>query len=289
VYLPAEWVGVGSMSESLVRNYIDKATKSVYLFPAFNRLRGRVSPVRPASRLPSAEKAQSSSLETPDNFTQSRKSLVKEKALASSLRQGLPPRDNCRSHAPDRMPMKHQSAVTQVAFDSLLAWLDPDREQAGKKYEHIRCRLIKIFTCRGRPDADELADETINRVTLKAPHIAQDYVGDPALYFYGVAQKVFLESVRKQPPAVTPPPVEKSEAVEQEYECLERCMERLPPGNRELVLEYYREEKRAKIEHRRRLAERLGIAQNALRIRAHRIRATLQQCVQGCLEQRLAS
>jgi DNA-directed RNA polymerase specialized sigma24 family protein len=185
--------------------------------------------------------------------------------------------------------MNRQSALTQAAFDSLLAWLDPDREQAGRKYEFIRQRLIKIFTCRGRPDAEELTDETINRVTLKARDIAQGYVGDPALYFYGVAQKVFLESVRKHPPVVALPDATKSEETEQEYECLERCMERLSPGNRELVIEYYQEEKAAKIERRRKLAERLGIAQNALRIRAYRIRAILEQCVRGCLEEKLSA
>jgi DNA-directed RNA polymerase specialized sigma24 family protein len=185
--------------------------------------------------------------------------------------------------------MNQENTLTQAAFDSLLAWLDPDREQAGKKYENIRLRLIKIFTCRGRPDADELADETINRVTLKAQAVSKEYVGDPALYFYGVAQKVFLESVRKPAVSAAPPPVAPSDETEQEYECLERCMQQLSQGNREVVLEYYQNEKREKINHRKELAERLGIAQNALRIRAHRIRLTLQRCVRACVEHGLAA
>jgi DNA-directed RNA polymerase specialized sigma24 family protein len=184
--------------------------------------------------------------------------------------------------------MNQESSLTQKSFDSLLAWLDADRDQAGKKYEEIRRRLIKIFTCRGRPDAEELADETINRVTSKAAKVAKEYVGDPALYFYGVAQKVYLESVRKRPPVVMPPPpVASSDEIEREYECLERCMEQLTVSNRELILEYYRNDKRAKVEYRKTLAEKLGIAQNAVRIRAYRIRLFLQQCVQTCLEQRL--
>lgn len=184
--------------------------------------------------------------------------------------------------------MNKQHALTQEAFDSLLAWLAPDREEAGRKYESIRQRLIKIFTCRGRSDAEELADETINRVSLRAPDVVENYVGDPALYFYGVAQKVFLESLRKPPHVAVPAAVKSNEEKELEFECLEQCMERLAPDNRELVLEYYQNDKRAKIDHRKQLAARLGIAQNALRIRAHRIRATLQECVRQCLEQRLA-
>jgi len=183
--------------------------------------------------------------------------------------------------------MKHESYLTQAAFDSLLAWLDPDRDRAARKYEQIRQRLIRLFTCRGRPDAEELADETINRVTHKASQIAGEYVGDPSLYFYGVAQKVFLESLRNRPPRspVPPPAPERSEEAEREYECLERCMQELSPASRELVLEYYRDDGRAKINHRKELAGRLGIAQNALRIRVHRIRATLQECVRRCLGQ----
>ncbi|MDQ5839106.1 MAG: hypothetical protein M3379_20190 [Acidobacteriota bacterium] len=177
----------------------------------------------------------------------------------------------------------------QDDFDSLLAWLDADREEAGKKYESIRLRLIRIFTCRGRHDSEELADETIRRVTLKAPTLVNAYVGDPALYFYGVAHKVFLESVRKPHAVAPPPPPPDSDEAEAEDRCLEGCMARLSQSNRELVLEYHRYEKREKIEHRRKLAERLGIGQNALRIRAHRIRGTLQRCVNACLEQGAAA
>ena len=184
--------------------------------------------------------------------------------------------------------MNKEWVLTQEAFDKLLTWLDPDREQAGKKYEEVRLRLIKIFTCRGCTEAEALADETINRVTGKVQTLAEDYTGDPALYFYGVAHKIHLEYLRRKPGPVLPPPTDHSDEIEQEYDCLEQCMERLTPDNRELVLQYYQEEKQAKINHRKRLAEQLGIALNALRIRAYRIRATLQQCVQSCLQQRAA-
>ena len=72
-------------------------------------------------------------------------------------------------------------------------------------------------------------------------------------------------------------------------ECLEHCMQQLTPKSRELILEYYREEEHSKINHRKELAQRLGIALNALRIQACRIRANLQQCVFECLKQAEAS
>jgi DNA-directed RNA polymerase specialized sigma24 family protein len=191
--------------------------------------------------------------------------------------------------------MKKEWVITQEAFDNLLDWLDSNREQAAQKYEKIRTRLIKIFACRGCGEADDLADETINRVTAKVDSIASSYTGDPALYFYGVAQKVHLEYLRSRPVLQEPfeaghemksrNVMESDDDIEQEYACLEQCIDKLPLESRRLVLEYYREEKRAKINRRRKLAEELGIAVNALRIRAHRIRLQLQQCVLACLEQ----
>ena len=178
--------------------------------------------------------------------------------------------------------------LTQEAFEKLLAWLNPDREQAGKKYEAIRHKLIFILTCRGCPCPEDLADETINRAARKIPEIIDNYVGDPSLYFYHVARKIHLEYGRKKADPVLSPAPDPPQELEQRYQCLEQCMKRLTSKNRELVLEYYQEEKQAKIDRRKELANRLGIAVNALRIRAHRIRASLQECVFECVKQMAA-
>ena len=185
-------------------------------------------------------------------------------------------------------PKKKEWELTPEAFDKLLLWLNSDREQAGKKYEEIRRKLITILTCRGCPCPEDLADETINRVARKIPEIIDHYVGDPSLYFYDVSHKIHLEYVRRKPDAMQASAPDPPQELEQQYECLEQCMKRLTSTNRELVLEYYQEEKQAKIDRRRELANRLGIAVNALRIRAHRIRATLQECVFECIKQTAA-
>lgn len=197
--------------------------------------------------------------------------------------------------------MKKEWVISQEAFDTMLDWLDADRERAGSKYEAIRLRLIKIFTCRGCQAAEELADETINRVIARIVEIADGYQGDPALYFYGVAQKVFLEDSRKSRGPLAHVPMDSAlvnlstqavvfvEDIEPEYRCLDQCLERLLPENRDLVVRYYQQERQAKIDHRKVLASELGIAVNALRLRAHRIRMTLQRCVLECLEQQPAN
>jgi RNA polymerase sigma factor (sigma-70 family) len=174
---------------------------------------------------------------------------------------------------------------TQDAFDKFLTWLDPDRERAAKKYEEVRRRLIKIFSCRGCPEAEDLADETINRVIRKAHDMIDSYVGDPALYFYGVARNVHLEYLRKGHAPLPLPQIDLTQEKEIESCCLDECMAKLPQEQRQWVLEYYEDEKRVKIDHRKDMARRLGIAPNALRIRMHRIRASLQNCVARCLNQ----
>jgi RNA polymerase sigma factor (sigma-70 family) len=175
--------------------------------------------------------------------------------------------------------------ITQSSFDAMMEWLDHDREQAGARYELIRRVLIRIFVCRGCSDAEDLADLTINRVIVKAEELVKTYEGDPALYFYGVAQKVVLESLRrKPPPSNNPPPSNGPEDDEQDYDCLDRCMDDLADEDRKLVRRYYEEEKSAKIDNRRVIATELGISVNALRIRVHRLRTQLQACMRSCLE-----
>ena len=96
--------------------------------------------------------------------------------------------------------------LSQEAFDALLDWLDSDREQAALKYEKIRRSLIKIFTGRGCVEPEDLADETINRVTSKLKEIEKEFSGDRTRYFFGVANKVHLEHLRRKLPQPAPPP-----------------------------------------------------------------------------------
>lgn len=172
-------------------------------------------------------------------------------------------------------------------FDELLDWLHPDREQAGKKYEDIRRRLVRIFVHRGCTLAEDLADETINRVLKKVREIRTNFnpSDDPALYFYGVGRNVYREYLKRRPEPALPPPDEGTDDETPEYECLEKCLGLLSPSNRELILEYYGDEEGTKIDRRKKLAERFGMALNALRIRAHRIRLDLKRCVLECLKE----
>jgi DNA-directed RNA polymerase specialized sigma24 family protein len=195
-------------------------------------------------------------------------------------------------HTLERKPPRVKEwTLNEETFDQLLTWLHEDREQAGRKYEEIRSTLIKCFKSHGCPEAEELADKTIDRVTRKLPQLRLNYVGDPARYFYGVAHNIHLEHLRQSQTLLPLPPRElqggdQAEDVEPLYECLEHCMKLLEPHQRELVLNFYQGEKGAKIRLRKELARKLSIQLANLRLQAFRIRADLKKCIRGCMEQR---
>lgn len=192
--------------------------------------------------------------------------------------------------------MSKERLITKEQFDELLSWLDSDRARAGVKYETIRHSLIRIFTWRGIAEAEDMADEVINRVTHNVFKVRPDYVGDPALYFYSVGNNLVMEQWRKKTLHVPlteadgqlspPDPSTQEEQVddyEREHECLSLCIQQLEPEKRALILAYYEKEKQAKIDHRKVLAEQEKIDLNALRVRVHRIRAQLEKCIRHCL------
>lgn len=181
--------------------------------------------------------------------------------------------------------MKVDVSLTEEQFNQLLAWLDPDPARAGEKYELIRRRLIIIFLNRQCDEAEDLADETINRVAKKVGVLKDSYVGEPALYFYGVAKKVFMEHLRRRTRPLRPPPLADSHSeLEPHLKCLDECMEELKPESRELILRYYQEHKQAKISSHKEMSELLRLKAGALRARTHRIRVKLEKCVLECLE-----
>jgi DNA-directed RNA polymerase specialized sigma24 family protein len=190
----------------------------------------------------------------------------------------------------DALPQEKKWHLTQQAFDKFLASLDADRERAAEQYEKIRGKLITYFECRDRPFPEDHADETINRVARKIE--AGEAIRDPATYVYGVARMLLLEIAKEQGKEQAaldylsrPQPASDDHDLELRVECFKRCLDRLPPESRELITQYYEGERRAKIENRNHLAARLAIPVSALRIRAYRIRATLEACVARCVKQ----
>lgn len=173
------------------------------------------------------------------------------------------------------------------AFRSFLAWLAPDEQRAGERYNEIHTALVKIFACRGCDRPAELADVTLDRVIKKIDVVAPGYEGSPAAYVHGVAKKVFLEYVRTQqrrpmrslPDFDLPGPVAGDADLERRHTCLEECLAELSPEERHLIVRYYNEEKRQKIERRQELAGSMQVSQATLRKKSQRIRERLKACL----------
>lgn len=178
--------------------------------------------------------------------------------------------------------------LTSEAFARFLSCLDPDAERAGEKYESVRRKLVKIFDWRGAHFPEDCADETINRVVRKLE--SGETISDIPTYCHGVARLVFLETLKSPDrrrvgldelnSAPAPPPREEDG---ERRECFERCLGELPVESRQLLLRYYEDERRDKINNRQALADQLGIPLNALRNRVQRLRDKLEQCVANCL------
>lgn len=178
--------------------------------------------------------------------------------------------------------------LTETAFDKLLAALAENRETAGEKYLLLRKNLMRFFETRGFNASDDAADEVFNRLARK---LETEEIENPNIYALGIARMIALE-LRKSPEqkfsgelpeiAVLPFDAEREEKGEK-LKCLDECLGELTKDNREIIVGYYRGEKREKIENRNTLAQKLGIPNNALRSRAVRLRDKLENCITDCL------
>lgn len=190
---------------------------------------------------------------------------------------------------------KKNWTTTASAFQRLLHWLDGETNSDGQKYLEMRRRLVAYFDRKSCITPDDLADETLNRVARRLEEENISEAEDPAKYCYIVARFVFLEHLRssRREDALANDLMRNATAATAIFtqaqaeenillSCLEGCIKRLEPENRQIIHGYYVGKEREKIEHRRSLAQSLGITPNALSIRACRIRAKLEKCVREC-------
>jgi len=187
--------------------------------------------------------------------------------------------------------MARDKSIPPKSFEEILAWLNPDRDEAANIYVQLRNDLTKIFAWNRCADPEGLTDEAFDRVSRKVYEVRQNFEGDPKLFFYGVARNLIKESpkrVKKQVSLVDTdlpaPEAVEDESAKMREECLHLCLQKLGAEKRQLILDYYAKEKQAKIDHRTEMARQLGISVETLRVRVHRIRGTLETCIERCLD-----
>jgi DNA-directed RNA polymerase specialized sigma24 family protein len=178
------------------------------------------------------------------------------------------------------------------AFQALLLWLSRNDASGERKYEEVRQKLTLLFRFRGCPDPEDLADKTIDRTARAVSKPGFIYEGDPTAYFRGVARNIYYEWQRSARPVSlsdefpeVPAPQNRTSDVENRFACLEHCLNALSIDKKALLLRYYRDDKKAKIDHRQLLAKEAGVGLNTLRIKVFRLRNIVRQCVETCLSE----
>ena len=190
--------------------------------------------------------------------------------------------------------MKAERLPGASGFERLLERLDTgDRDGAGRAYEQLRRRLVRFFEYRRCVFPDDQADETLSRVARKLD--AGEAIQDVTTYVIGVARMVSREAGKAamKDAAIQAAPVRETDgrlaALEADGDdeqerllaSLRACLDTLTGADRDLIVRYYQDDKQAKIRSRREIAAELGVEMNALRLRAFRIRAALESCVEA--------
>lgn len=178
--------------------------------------------------------------------------------------------------------------LSQAGFDKLLFLLDQDRERAAEKYKQLYGKLCRFAEWKGSRAPEEHTEETLDRVCRKLE--AGEQIEDIIKYSNAVQHFVVRESFKQ------PLMEELDDAVSFKLKapdswrddphqvCLDRCLNELPGEDKKLIVAYYENDKRAKIDNRKQLAIELGISRHYLEVRASRIREKLLACILKCLK-----
>ena len=196
----------------------------------------------------------------------------------------------------DSLPTEERGAweLSAGALERLLARLDPDPDAAGEMYVRLQLRLAAFFEHRRFASADEHSAVVLDRLARKIDE--GEEVQNPTAYALGVARLYALELSRKPvvegvddwdavPAArerLSTRPEQEGEGEDVRLSCLDRCLEGLPAQDRQMVIGYYQDDRRAKIDNRKELSAALGINMNTLRIRVMRAQRKLEKCVVDC-------
>jgi len=142
--------------------------------------------------------------------------------------------------------------LREQTFRRLLAWFDQGVDTNGQSYLVIRERLLGYFDRKNCLNADELADETLNRVARRLDEEDGNIETEtPAKYCYIVARFVFMEHLREtkradhalgqmQTMASNSDSLMNEAAAEKElrHECLDRCIGKLDQASRSVITKY---------------------------------------------------
>jgi len=199
--------------------------------------------------------------------------------------------------------LKKDWVLTTDAFELLLSALDPNREQAGVKYEQIRRKIIRKLEFEGSSVPEEHADEVFNRVARRLVEGERLDAESPDGYFLQTARFVLSETRRSgkrhrvsglddlavgEEPSLNP--FEEIERLEDKIRresgliAIEKCRQELSAEDRRIYDIYEFGSGRERIERRQKLADELGEKIENLRLIVFRVGKKLFQCAEKQLE-----
>lgn len=174
-------------------------------------------------------------------------------------------------------------------FKRLLARLHADPTQAWEAYYNLRRKLVVFFEHNRHVDAEELAEEALDRIAKKADSYEIENVSE---FAFGVARNLRREDFRQTAAKVPMEDMEGNLASKEgnpenaiiesidgrrNLQLFQKCLDQLGPRDKKLILAYYPPESENLEKERQDLAESLGINAGALRTRMARLREKLEE------------
>ena len=181
---------------------------------------------------------------------------------------------------------EEKKAQYMAALLNALCPDDPD--EAGRRYVRLHGKLAGYFRLKGTYDPVSDADDTLDRAGKKI--VEGHNIPDPQKFCIGIAKNIVFERLRER---------KREENAFQKFidnnqdnstevlvhkitKLIKPCFEKLPEEDRDVLTSYCKIPPGIdRAEHRRQLAESLGLSIAALRIRVTRIRDKLEDCVKG--------
>lgn len=185
-------------------------------------------------------------------------------------------------------------SLLKTEFEQFLLTLDQNQEQAAEKYVSLRSRLEKFFEWRDCENTEELTDIVFDRVMQKITE--GEKIENAEAFCVSVAKFVLLENRRKvlrdkelddnarESSFDVNNSSEIDELRDKQFKCLDECLAKFPDDKRKLIIEYFDTDEKTLIPTRQRLAEKVGINLNSLRIRVSRLKTKLENCTRECCE-----
>ena len=187
---------------------------------------------------------------------------------------------------PDARAMPEPDA-TEAPLTYLLNFIDKDDpEKAGHIYTKLHRKLTNYFQMRGDNDPENAANITLDRAGVRIKGGA--VVPDITPYCLGIARIVALERFREQKREQNAGHAfaeefcknNANEEIATDYRHMAGCLAELSDEDRKLLTIYCQRESKAKLARLRdKLAAEGNMTLTALRMRVHRLRVILADCV----------